>query len=78
MGIKIWPANPIWAHVNPERDIAVTTHGTILGLAFAFLFPLGAILIRIASFRGLVVRLFFEFFLDSRYCLPTHALLSNL
>jgi len=32
----------------------VITHGTIMGLAFAFLFPLGAIIIRVLSFRGLV------------------------
>lgn len=30
------------------------THGTIMGFAFAFLFPLGAIIIRTLSFRGLV------------------------
>lgn len=33
---------------------AVITHGTVMGFAFAFLFPLGAILIRVASFRGLI------------------------
>lgn len=47
-------ANPAWAHVNPDRRNAVTAHGTIMGFAFAVLFPLGAILIRTASFRGLV------------------------
>ena len=33
---------------------SVIAHGTILGFTFAFLFPLGAILIRLASFRGIV------------------------
>ena len=33
---------------------AVITHGTVMGFTFAFLFPLGAILIRVASFRGLI------------------------
>ena len=33
---------------------AIVTHGVIMGLAFAVVFPLGAILIRVASFRGLV------------------------
>lgn len=41
-------------HINPTRPNAEITHGTIMGLAFAFLFPLGAIVIRTASFRGLV------------------------
>ena len=41
-------------HINPARHNAVITHGTFMGFAFAFLFPLGAIIIRIASFRGLV------------------------
>ena len=36
------------------RHNAVITHGTVMGFAFAFLFPLGAILIRVASFRGLI------------------------
>ena len=40
--------------VNPDRHNAVITHGTIMGFTFAFLFPLGAIIIRTASFRGLV------------------------
>ena len=50
------PINPAWAHVNPDRQQAQTAHGYILGVAFAFLFPLGAIIIRTSSFRGLVVR----------------------
>ena len=33
---------------------AIITHGTVMGFAFAFLFPLGAILIRVASFPGLI------------------------
>ena len=33
---------------------ATIAHGAILGLAFAFLFPVGAILIRIFSFPGLI------------------------
>ena len=41
-------------HINPARHNAVITHGTFMGFAFAFLFPLGAIIIRTASFRGLV------------------------
>lgn len=41
-------------HINPDRQNAVITHGTFMGFAFAFLFPLGAIIIRSASFRGLV------------------------
>lgn len=36
------------------RHNAVITHGTVMGFTFAFLFPLGAILIRVASFRGLI------------------------
>lgn len=48
------PVSPVWAHVNPDRQKAQVAHGIILGFAFAFLFPLGAILIRTASFRGLV------------------------
>lgn len=47
-------ANPAWADVNPNRQGAVIAHGTIMGFAFAFLFPLGAIIIRTSSFRGLV------------------------
>ena len=39
---------------NGVHHNAVITHGTIMGLAFAFLFPFGAIMIRAASFRGLV------------------------
>lgn len=39
---------------DPIRHNAVITHGTIMGFAFAFLFPLGAIIMRVASFRGLV------------------------
>ena len=64
-------ANPswaMWAHVNPDRHRAVTAHGYIMGFAFAILFPLGAILIRTASFRGLVVRHFFVFFPSVRDC----------
>lgn len=41
-------------NINPIRPNAVITHGTLMGFAFAFLFPLGAILIRTLSFRGLV------------------------
>ena len=66
-----WPANPVWANVNPDRMNAVTAHGTIMGFAFALLFPLGAILIRTASFRGLVVRSFSEFILPVRDCLSS-------
>ena len=40
--------------VDTLRHNAVITHGTVMGFAFAFLFPLGAILIRVASFRGLI------------------------
>ena len=40
--------------VNPNRKNSVITHGTFMGFAFAFLFPLGAIIIRIAPVRGLV------------------------
>jgi len=40
--------------VNPNRKSAQITHGTVMGLAFAFLFPLGAIIMRTLSFRGLV------------------------
>jgi len=40
--------------VNPIRMNCVITHGTIMGFAFAFLFPMGAIIIRVASVRGLV------------------------
>ena len=36
------------------RHYAVITHGTVMGFAFAFLFPLGSILIRVSSFRGLI------------------------
>ncbi|KAL6718395.1 hypothetical protein ACLMJK_004484 [Lecanora helva] len=41
-------------HIDPVHHNAVITHGTLMGFAFAFLFPLGAIVIRTASFRGLV------------------------
>ena len=37
-----------------QHHNAIVTHGVIMGLAFAVVFPLGAILIRVASFRGLV------------------------
>lgn len=40
--------------VNPDRENCVITHGTVMGFAFAFLFPMGAIIIRISSARGLV------------------------
>lgn len=60
-----WAYNPLWAHVNPDRINAVTAHGAIMGFAFAVLFPFGAILIRTASFQGLVVRPFPKFFLCS-------------
>ena len=50
------PIDPAWAHVNPNREKAVTAHGYIMSVAFAVLFPLGAITIRTASFRSLVVR----------------------
>ena len=36
------------------RHNANIAHGTVMGFTFAFLFPLGAILIRVASFRGLI------------------------
>lgn len=39
---------------SPVHHNCVITHGTVMGLAFAFLMPLGAILIRVASFRGLI------------------------
>ena len=39
---------------NGLRHRAVITHGTVMGFAFAFLFPVGAILIRVSSFRGLI------------------------
>ena len=35
------------------RHNAVIAHGTIMGFAFAFLFPVGAIVIRTGSFRKL-------------------------
>ena len=41
------------SQVNPNRHNAVIAHGTIMGLAFGALFPLGAILVRTSSFRGL-------------------------
>ncbi|KAL8829199.1 MAG: hypothetical protein Q9191_002150 [Dirinaria sp. TL-2023a] len=37
-----------------KRRKAVIAHGTIMGLAFALLFPTGSILMRLFSFRGLV------------------------
>ena len=39
---------------SPIRKNAVIAHGTFMGFAFGFLFPVGAIIIRSASFRGLV------------------------
>ena len=33
---------------------SIVAHGTIMGFTFAFLFPLGAIIIRLASFRGII------------------------
>ncbi|KAL2054508.1 hypothetical protein ABVK25_005256 [Lepraria finkii] len=40
--------------VNPIRKNAVIAHGTIMGFAFAFLFPMGAIIIRTSTLRGLI------------------------
>ena len=40
--------------VNPIRKNAVIAHGTIMGFAFAFLFPVGAIIIRTSTVRGLI------------------------
>ena len=40
--------------VRSDRHTATIAHGTIMGLAFVIFLPLGAILIRVASFRGLV------------------------
>lgn len=40
--------------VNPIRKNAVIAHGTIMGFAFAFLFPMGAIIIRTSTIRGLI------------------------
>ena len=37
-----------------KRNKAVIAHGVIMGLAFALLFPSGAIMIRLLSFTGLV------------------------
>lgn len=37
-----------------KRNKAVIAHGVVMGLSFALLFPLGAILIRLLSFSGLV------------------------
>lgn len=37
-----------------KRDKCVIAHGVVMGLSFALLFPLGAILIRLLSFSGLV------------------------
>ena len=37
-----------------KRDKFVIAHGVIMGLTFALLFPSGALLIRVFSFRGLV------------------------
>lgn len=37
-----------------KRDHAVIAHGTTMGLAFALFFPIGAIIIRLFNFRGLV------------------------
>lgn len=41
---------------NPEakRERATIAHGAVMGLAFALLFPLGSILIRVFSFPGLI------------------------
>lgn len=61
-----WAYNPLWAHVVPHRYKVEVAHGFIMGFAFAVLFPLGAILIRTASFRGLVVRPLSKFSLLSR------------
>lgn len=36
------------------RNHAQIAHGAIMGLAFAFLFPIGGIIIRVLSFRGLI------------------------
>lgn len=36
------------------RNRAQIAHGTIMGLAFALLFPTGGIIIRVLSFRGLI------------------------
>lgn len=37
-----------------ERHRIVITHGIVMGLAFAVFFPLGAIIIRLLSFKGLM------------------------
>jgi len=37
-----------------KRDKAVIAHGMVMGLTFALLFPSGALLIRLFSFKGLV------------------------
>ena len=37
-----------------NRNKAMIAHGVVMGLAFAFVFPLGSILIRIFSFPGLL------------------------
>lgn len=60
-----WPYVSVWATVSPDRYKAVLAHGYIMGFAFAVLFPFGAILIRTASFRGLVVRHFSDNFLPT-------------
>ena len=66
----VWsgPFNPVWATVSPDRYRAVIAHGYIMGFAFAVLFPFGAILIRTASFRKLVVRLFLDYFPRVQAC----------
>lgn len=71
------PVSPVWAHVNPDRQKAQVAHGIILGFAFAFLFPLGAILIRTASFRGLVVRQIAQLFLPVRDCFSSRHVASD-
>lgn len=37
-----------------KRNRAMIAHGAVMGLAFALFFPIGSILIRVFSFRGLV------------------------
>ena len=39
---------------SKTRENSVIAHATCMGLAFAFLMPMGAILIRVASMRHLV------------------------
>ncbi|MCJ1463566.1 hypothetical protein MMC07_002174 [Pseudocyphellaria aurata] len=47
-------ASTSFDNIRQKRERATIAHGAVMGLAFALLFPLGSILIRVFSFSGLI------------------------